>query len=183
MKGCAGDGGLPSRRRCRQAAADPADYTLAPAPGPWRRLFHSPWIHTMPRCAPQALPACIAPFVVAIALLAANLPTAAQTSRPFPANALRGDLLITQPPELLLNGRPARLSPGARIRGSNNMLQMSGALVGLPLLVHYTLEPSGGVHNVWVLTADEAARKPWPTTPEEAQRWVFNPAAQAWTKP
>ena len=148
----------------------------------WRHLFHSPWIYTMPRCAPQALLACTAPFLLALALAAA-LPAAAQTSRPFPANVLRGELVITQPPEVLLNGRPARLSPGARIRGTNNMLQMSGALVGLPLLVHYTLEPSGGVHNLWVLTPDEAARKPWPTTPEDAQRWVFNPAAQTWTKP
>ena len=32
------------------------------------------------------------------------------------------------------------------------------------------------------LTADEAARKPWPATPEEAQRWEFNPAAQTWTR-
>ena len=145
----------------------------------------------MPRCAPQArpacfaaaLPACAGPALLALALLTAGLPAAAQTSRPFPADALRGELVITQPPEVLLNGQPARLSPGARIRGSNNMLQMSGALVGQPLLVHYTLEPSGGVHNVWILTPDEAARKPWPTKPEDAQRWVFNPAAQTWTKP
>ena len=147
----------------------------------------------MYRCAPQALRACFAsalPACTALALhallalaLAATLPAAAQTGRPFPANALRGELVITQPPEVLLNGRPARLSPGARIRGSNNMQQMSGALVGLPLLVHYTLEPSGGVHNVWILSTDEAARKPWPSTAEDAQRWVFNPAAQTWAKP
>ena len=146
----------------------------------------------MPRCAPQALracfasalPACTAPaLLLALAVMAAALPAAAQTSRPFPASALRGELVITQPPEVQLNGRPARLSPGARIRGSNNMLQMSGALVGLPLLVHYTFEPSGGLHNVWILSPDEARRKPWPTTPEDAQRWVFSPAAQTWTKP
>ena len=153
-------------------------------------MFHSPWIHTMPRCAPQALtacsgsalPACIASLLLA-GSLAAALPVAAQTSRPFTAAALRGELLITAPPEVLINGRPGRLSPGARIRGPNNMLQMSGSLVGVPLLVHYTIEPSGGLHNVWILTTDEAARKPWPTTPEDAQRWVFNPAAQTWTKP
>jgi hypothetical protein len=122
------------------------------------------------------------------AALAAALPlllaagAAAQTSRPFPATALRGALVITQPPEVLLNGAPSRLSPGARIRGANNMLQLSATLVGQNLLVHYTREPSGLVHDVWVLTPDEAARKPWPTTPEEAQRWVFNPAAQTWAQ-
>jgi len=122
------------------------------------------------------------------AILAAALPllltagAAAQTSRPFLATALRGALVVVQPPDVLLNGAPERLSPGARIRGANNMLQMSAALVGQKLLVHYTREPSGLVHDVWILTPDEATRKPWPATPEEAQRWEFNPAAQTWTR-
>ncbi len=109
-------------------------------------------------------------------------PAAAQTTRPFPPTALRGALQITQPPDALLNGQPARLSPGARIRGANNMLQTSAAWVGQLMLVHYTLDPSGLVHDVWVLTPDEAARKPWPGSAAEAQRWEFNPAAQTWTR-
>ena len=129
----------------------------------------------MPRCVLKACLAAALPL-----LLAAG--AAAQTSRPFPATALRGALVVTQPPDVLLNGEPQRLSPGARIRGADNMLQMSGSLVGLKLLVHYTREPSGLVHDVWILTPDEADRKPWPRTPDEAQRWLFNPAAQAWTK-
>ena len=131
----------------------------------------------MPRCVSKATVAFCA--VIGLAFAAA---TPAQTTRPFPATALRGELLITQPPEVLLNGQPARLSPGSRIRGTNNMLQMSGALAGQPMLVHYTREPSGGVHDVWILTADEAARKPWPATPEQAQRWEFNPTAQTWAR-
>ena len=106
----------------------------------------------------------------------------AQTSRPFPANALRGALVVVQPPEVQLNGQAARLAPGSRIRGADNMVQMSGALVGARLLVHYTLDPTDLVQDVWILTPDEAARKPWPSTPAEAQAWMFNPAAQAWTK-
>lgn len=106
----------------------------------------------------------------------------AQTSRPFPANALRGALVVVQPPEVQLNGRAARLAPGSRIRSADNMVQMSGALVGARLLVHYTLDPTGLVQDVWILTPDEAARKPWPSTPAEAQAWLFNPAAQAWIK-
>lgn len=120
----------------------------------------------------------VLPLATAIALL----PAAAQTSRPFPANALRGELEITQPPEALLNGEPVRLAPGARIRGANNMMQMSGALVGQSLLVHYTREPQGLLLNIWILTPDEAANKPWPTKPEQAERWLFNPAAQTWTR-
>lgn len=117
------------------------------------------------------------------ALAAASQPVAAQLQRNFPATALRGELRLTQPPEALLNNRPARLAPGARIRSADNMLLMSGAIAGEPLLVHYTLDTTGLVLDVWVLTAAEAARKPWPVTPEQAQSWRFNPDAQSWTRP
>ena len=132
---------------------------------------HSPWIYTMNRC--------VATAVISLAL-AGN--AAAQTSRPFPANALRGALLVVQPPDVQLNGQAARLAPGSRIRGADNMVQMSGTLVGARLPVHYTLDPIGLVQDVWILTPDEAARRPWPSKPAEAQAWLFNPAAQAWTK-
>ena len=125
----------------------------------------------MNRCVPIA--------VLGLALTGA---VAAQTSRPFPATALRGALVVVQPPEVQLNGQAARLAPGSRIRGTDNMVQMSGALVGARLLVHYTLDPIGLVQDVWILTPDEAARRPWPSKPAEAQAWLFNPAAQAWTK-
>ena len=132
---------------------------------------HSTWIYTMNRC--------VASAVLGLALAGA---VAAQTSRPFPANALRGALVVVQPPDVQLNGQAARLAPGSRIRGADNMVQMSGTLVGARLLVHYTLDPIGLVQDVWILTPDEAARRPWPSKPAEAQAWLFNPAAQAWTK-
>jgi hypothetical protein len=121
--------------------------------------------------------------LLAAALSAASVSALAQMQRNFPASALRGELRMTQPPEALLNDRPARLAPGSRIRGADNMLLMSGAVIGTPLLVHYTLDASGLVLDVWVLTPAEAARKPWPTTPEQARAWRFNPDAQAWTRP
>jgi hypothetical protein len=65
-------------------------------------------------------------------------------------------MVITNPPELVMNGRPERLSPGARIRNANNMLVLSGALVGQNLLVNFVREPNGMVHEVWILTPDEA---------------------------
>jgi hypothetical protein len=114
--------------------------------------------------------------------LALALSAAAQVNRTFPANALRGTLVVVQPPELTLNGQPARLSPGSRIRDKSNRLQMSGALMGQPLDVHYTIDTYGLVHNVWILTAEESAKTPWPATSEEAQRWSFDAAAQAWTR-
>ena len=117
------------------------------------------------------------------AIAATALPAHAQLLRNFPAAALRGDLRVTQPPDALLNNRPARLAPGVRIRGADNMVVLSGAVVGVPLPVHYTLDSTGLVLDVWVLTPAEAARKPWPVTPEQAQSWRFNPDAQTWTRP
>jgi len=110
-------------------------------------------------------------------------PAAAQVQRNFPQNALRGALVVDSPPQVTLNGRPARLAPGARIRGTQNMLEMSGALVGMKLLVHYTLDPEGLVKEVWILTPVEAAKKPWPTATIETQTWTFDPVAQVWSKP
>ena len=45
------------------------------------------------------------------------------------------------------------------------------------------VDTSGLVKEVWILRPEEAAVRPWPTTPAEAQAWLFDPAAQVWTKP
>jgi len=119
--------------------------------------------------------------VLSTALVA--LPAAAQVQRTFPQNALRGALVVGAPPEITLNGKPARLAPGARIRNQANMLEMSGSLTGARLLVHYTLDSFELVKDVWILTPAEAAKKPWPTTPQQAQEWLFDPVAQAWSRP
>lgn len=99
---------------------------------------------------------------MALCLLALGLWPAAQAqtqTRQFPAAALRGTLVVVQPPVITLNGKPARLSPGSRIRNTTNMLVMSGALVGQELTVNYVLEPLGMVHEAWILTPAEAAEK------------------------
>jgi hypothetical protein len=122
------------------------------------------------------------PLLVALVLGTLAPAAGAQVQRFFPADALRGEIVISQPPVLTLNGKPAQLAPGSRIRNRNNMIEMSGALIGQKLPVHYTVDSYGLVNDVWILREDELARKPWPTTPEQAQRWEFDPAAQAWTK-
>ena len=128
----------------------------------------------MPRCVHLA---------VAIALVAA-LPAAAQVKRDFPATALRGEVEFVQPPDLRLNGQPARLAPGARIRGENNMLQTPGSLAGQKRTVHYTVEATTGLlMDMWLLRADELANKPWPTTAQQARAWQFDRAGQKWIKP
>jgi hypothetical protein len=114
---------------------------------------------------------------------ALSLPLAAQAQRTFTAKALRGELAFGTPPEVRLNGKPARLAPGARIRDENNMLHLPGSLAGKKFVVNYTTELEGMVLDVWILSRSEMARKPWPTTEKEALAWQFNPDAQAWTKP
>ncbi|WP_119153879.1 hypothetical protein [Caldimonas tepidiphila] len=129
----------------------------------------------MTRC-PPAWPA--------LALAAAlALPATAQeqVQRSFPQNALRGQIAVVQPPEITLNGQPARLAPGARIRGRDNLLVMSGAIVGQAFPANYTLDTYGLVMDVWLLRPEEAGR-PWPRTPQEAAALNFDPVAQTWSK-
>lgn len=91
--------------------------------------------------------------------LAATLAHAQMAPRNFPPKALRGTLVVAQPPNILLDGQPARLSPGSRIRGTNNMLVLSGQLMNQKLTVNYTVESHGMVHDVWILTDAEAEEK------------------------
>jgi hypothetical protein len=130
------------------------------------------WSHTMLRSA----------FALLVAVCIGLSPALAQVKRNFPADALRGALVVGNVPDVTLNGAPTRLAPGARIRGQNNMLAMSGSIAGQRLLVNYTLDMQGQIKEVWILTPDEAAKRPWPTTPEEAARWQFDFAAQTWTR-
>jgi hypothetical protein len=117
------------------------------------------------------------------AALTLALPAAAQMRRAFPQNALRGAVVFGQAPEVTLNGDPARLAPGARVRDANNMTVVPSGLIGGRFLVHYTIDLYGLVKDVWILTPEEIANRPWPRTPEEAQAWTFDPVAQTWIKP
>ncbi len=98
-------------------------------------------------------------FFPAAALVVAPHAAAQTLQRTFPAKALRGTLVVQAPPVVLLDGNADRLSPGARIHDARDMLAMSGALAGQTLLVNYLRDGAGLIHEVWVLTADEAAEK------------------------
>ena len=121
---------------------------------------------------------------VTLASVFATAPASAQSPRPFPPNTLRGTMVFGDIPSVTLNGRPAQLSPGSRVRGADNMAVLPPAIAGSKLMVHYTLDVGDTrVKDVWVLTPDEAAIKPWPTTLEEARTWAWNPTTRTWTKP
>ena len=131
----------------------------------------------MYRCAPTTA------TIAAVALVSfASIPAQAQVQRNFPANALRGVLVITQSPDALLNGQYARMAPGARLKSDVNLLMQPASVTGQKLLVNYTIDPAGELHDIWVLNPVEAANKPWPRTPKEAATWTFDAASQTWTK-
>ena len=85
--------------------------------------------------------------------------------RAFPKDAKRGELVILSAPDIAIDSKPDRLSPGVRIRDARNNLVLSGTLTNQRLLVNYVRDNIGLVQNVWVLTGDEAKQK-MPGQPE-----------------
>jgi hypothetical protein len=134
----------------------------------------SHWINTMYRWVPA-----LAATVVA---LGTSLAATAQVPRNFPHNALKGRIAFGAPPDVLLNDRPARMAPGVRIRGADNMLVMSHSIVGQRYTTLYTVDTLGLVKDVWLLRTEELGLA-WPKTAEEAARLHFDPIAQTWTRP
>ncbi len=122
-------------------------------------------------------------LVAAVAMASLVGAASAQSLRAFPADALRGEIVIGQSPDVSLNGQAARLGAGARLRGPDNMVRMPAALIGQKFLVHYTVDPQGLLREVWILSEAEAAKKPWPKTRDEAASWRFDLVSQTWSKP
>jgi len=113
---------------------------------------------------------CTSRLIIAHLVLAALAPLTAlqahaQTAeftpvvRPFPAAALRGEMVVLMPPAITLDGKADQLSPGARIRDASNLLVMSGLLSDQKLVVNYLRESAGNVHEVWILNSEEIKQK------------------------
>jgi hypothetical protein len=111
---------------------------------------------TIAHTKPSAIFFIAACAVITCASATFSLNSAAQT-RDFPASALRGELEVITPPQVLLDGKADQLSPGARIHGTNNLLVLSGSLVGQTLWVNYTREIGGTLSEIWILTDAEMA--------------------------
>lgn len=98
-------------------------------------------------------------LALCLSLLVA-LPAQAQSlQRPFPKEALRGTLVVTQPPYVKMDDRDGRLSPGARIRNTNNNVVRPSSLLNQKLTVNYTVDGRGQLRDVWILTPEEAKEK------------------------
>ncbi len=107
----------------------------------------------------------MAALLLALSAGLSSLPATAQTEdappkvREFPKEALRGVMVVLAPPEVSMDGKPDRLAPGARLRDSSNQFVFSGALLNQPLVVNYLRDNTGLVHQVWILSSDEARLK------------------------
>jgi hypothetical protein len=113
----------------------------------------------MNRCARRPLGARGLGALVALAsAFALTSPAALAQNRNFPEQAMRGLLVVVNPPDITLNGKAERLSPGSRLRNANNLIVFPQDLRGQQLVVNYTREATGLVHDIWVLTPTEAAQ-------------------------
>jgi len=118
-------------------------------------------MNTMNRClhVRKGLLLGLTTLLVTAASLVPESASAQSFERQFPKAARRASLEVTMPPNVLINGQAERLSPGARIKGLNNQLVLSGSLVGQRLLVNYLRDPQGLIHEVWLLSEAEAQQK------------------------
>ncbi len=100
-----------------------------------------------------ACAALVAPvFIIPASALAQGI------QRSAPKDVVLAQMRVTAPPQITLDGKPDRLSPGSRIRDLNNMLLLSGGIAGKTLPVVYRRDAAGLVHEVWILTAEEYSK-------------------------
>lgn len=76
----------------------------------------------------------------------------------IPASATRAVITFNGTPDVALDGKAARLAPGARIFDRNNYLQMFGALSGSYVVKVQFEALTGLVQSVWILTDSEIAQ-------------------------
>ena len=112
----------------------------------------------MNRWIPRFL-ACAVLFSLFSGAVQAQSEDANSNIRKFPPDAKRGELIVISAPDVSIDGKADRLSPGVRIRDASNALVLSNTLANARLVVNYTRDNIGLVQNVWVLTQDEAKVK------------------------
>ena len=82
--------------------------------------------------------------------------TAHAQLRTIPPTAIPASMDIGLYPNIRLNGKDARLAPGARVYDTNNLIVTPASLSG-SYPVRFELEPGGEVIRAWILTAEEYA--------------------------
>ena len=113
----------------------------------------------MNRCRPVFAALLASSTALVFFLAPATAAHAQAVQRNFPAKALRGSMVVVQPPLVAMDDRPTRFTAGARILNTDNSLVRPSSLVNQELTVNYTLDLRGQVHQVWVLSEAEAKVK------------------------
>jgi hypothetical protein len=142
-------------------------------------MFNSLWMYTMNRCLLVAFKYVslfllgLSTSVLAQSQLSEPLPvnepivqTGVPGLRKFPEKALRGKMRVVQTPEILIDGKQERLSPGSRIRDQQHRLVMSASITNQVFTVNFVRNTLGEVHEVWILTDAEIRQKLKTNTPE-----------------
>jgi hypothetical protein len=96
--------------------------------------------------------------------------------RQFPPTAMRGVMEVVQGQQILIDSKSERLSPGARIRGPQNTLIMTGAIIGERFVVNFVRDAYNNISQVWILNELEARQKANLATP--ATNVVFGSDAE-----
>jgi hypothetical protein len=147
-------------------------------------IFDSLWTDAMNRCTSPAFFRHAAALLLGLSAAWAGVAAYAQTDgdipgvRNFPPTALRGKMVVRTPPEITMDGKADRLSPGARIRDASNQFILTEPLVGQPVVVNYLRDNIGQVQQVWILNADEAALRR-PNSPKSFFDSLFGSSAPA----
>jgi hypothetical protein len=141
-------------------------------------MFNSLWMYTMNRCVFAVFKffsfftLCVSTSLLAQDQMSAPLPVNENAQigipglRKFPEKALRGKLKVVQTPEVLIDGKRERLSPGSRIRDQQQRLVMSASITNTELVVNFLRNPMGEIQEVWILTDAEIKQKIKTATPE-----------------
>jgi hypothetical protein len=92
-----------------------------------------------------------------LAVCAATAGSAFAQLRTIPADAKLGKMTHLADMTVEIDGKRARLSPGAQIRSVSNTLVLP---MSLPRdsVVRYQLDGAGQVHRAWILSPREAAQ-------------------------
>ncbi len=99
-------------------------------------------------------------FLMALALAGMLLSAGAKAQgRNFPHEVKRAKIAFVAPPQVLVNGRSEFLAPGVRVRNEQNMLALTGSLLGQIYSVNYLRDPVGLIREIWILTPEEAATR------------------------
>jgi hypothetical protein len=101
-------------------------------------------------------------FAFVAAMLALVCTTQACAERNFPEQAKRGEMKAYTYPSMRIGDNVYRLAAGSRIVNQQNLIIMPASLQIQSAPVMYILDTSGDLSRIWLLTDDEAARRPPP---------------------